>query len=58
MLVGFLLWGLTNSPLHKLLTANLNIFPALGLLNSIHAITMQRPATQLGQAEPETVVAR
>ncbi|MER3543600.1 MAG: hypothetical protein C4311_03095 [Chloroflexota bacterium] len=44
MLFSFLIWGFTNSPLHKLLTANLNIFAALGLLNSIYAITTQQPA--------------
>ncbi len=46
MLLSFLIWGLTNSPLHKLLTANLNIFAALGLLNSLYAVTAQRPARQ------------
>lgn len=43
MLLSFLIWGFTNSPLHKLLTANLNIFAALGLLNSLYAITAQQP---------------
>lgn len=44
MLLSFLIWGFTNSPLHKLLTANLNIFAALGLLNSLYAITAQQPS--------------
>lgn len=42
MLFSFLIWGFTNSPLHKLLTANLNIFAALGLLNSLYAIAGRR----------------
>lgn len=46
MLLSFLIWGFTNSPLHKLLTANLNIFAALGLLNSLYAITAQQPSQQ------------
>jgi len=40
MLASFLIWGFTNSPLHMLFTANLNIFAALGLLNAIHATLM------------------
>lgn len=44
MLLSFLIWGFTNSPLHMLLTANLNIFAALGLLNSLYAITAQQPS--------------
>lgn len=56
MLLSFLFWGFTNSPLHKLLTANLNIFAALGLLNSIYAVTTQQPSrrSQAGTEEAST----
>jgi O-antigen ligase len=54
MLLSFLVWGFTNSPLHKLLTANLNIFAALGLLNSIYAVTTQSRLKPFLQAEAES----